>query len=254
MNHQDGIPADAPIPDKNDIPSPPAPVTAVSPRFMIHSPVDVDDKTPVAEKTADAGQPSAVLNVVNAQRRTSRRDEDIRVNSTSKAFQKVVDEELQKECPNFQLISQYLDFDASLLHIDSETQATVLHGAAFAGATNIVREALQQKVDVHASNVLGRTALHVAAANNKEEILQILLHAKSDVNALTLGGMTPLHLSVRACGVEATNILLAHKDIDCNVETPERKTPIMLSTNSTITKMIEERESKQQSTYFSAAP
>lgn len=159
----------------------------------------------------------------------------------NKVFQKVVDEELQKDAPDFDRISQYLDFDVSLLYVD-EYQATVLHRAAFAGRAEIAALALKQKADVNAANTMGRTALHCAAENCAVECVRLFIGADAEVNAETLGGMTALHLAVRAKATGAVQALLEHKDILVDIENNERQTPLMLCRDPEIAKLIEDRK------------
>jgi len=159
-----------------------------------------------------------------------------------KGFQRVVDDELIKEEPNFDVVRHYLEFDVSLLFVDPEGGATVLHRAALAGATDIAKAALKQGCDINSKTLMGRTPLHCALENNKPTVVDLLMQRNADPNAVTLGGMTPLHTGARAGSREAIEVLIKYKECLIDIENAERQTAIMLSKDPEIRKILEEKE------------
>jgi len=183
--------------------------------------------------------------------------------STNKVFQKMVNEELQKEDTDFDKIAQYMEFDVDLLYVD-EYQSSVLHRAASVKNSQIAAIALRQKADINAVNTMGRTPLHYAAEMDSPECLKLFLQGKADTNislarrndGTTFSGgcwyvgsflfsinlwLYPKYIQVRAQAIDVVKVLLEQEGIDLEVENNERKTALMLSTNATVTHMIENR-------------
>lgn len=64
----------------------------------------------------------------------------------------------------------------------SDFEKFPLHGAAFSGAVDTVRELMMRGADVNAQDALGRTALHYACEHQHLETVQALVKAGARVD------------------------------------------------------------------------
>ena len=101
-----------------------------------------------------------------------------------------------------------------------------LHGAAYEGNVEAVKQHLAAGTDVDAKNDDGMTPLHRAAHRGHKEITEMLIAKGADLNAKAGGvGETPLHQAAMTGHKEIVELLIA-KGADVNAEEDEGKTPL----------------------------
>ncbi len=105
--------------------------------------------------------------------------------------------------------------------------SAVLLEAAFAGRTELVREALSRGGDANAKGADGRTGLMLAAFDGHTETLAALLDAGARVDERDPFGRTALMYAASGPNEASVSLLLAH-DADPNlVDSEERFTALM---------------------------
>jgi len=100
-----------------------------------------------------------------------------------------------------------------------------LHLAASEGDVELVKELLEQGLNVNARDMHGLTPLHVAALKGHTEVAKVLLEHGADVNAREeCFENTPLHLTLEKGHLEVVKVLLEH-GADINAENSFGETP-----------------------------
>jgi hypothetical protein len=169
-------------------------------------------------------------------------------------YQKLLDEELKKETPDWKQVKQFIGFQVVPSLADADTGMNVLHKASLHGQTEItkwaigftkptVQAGIQQDavLNINGSNKYGRTALHFACDSGHADIVTLLLENKADVNAMSLGGLTALHVASRQTRVACVKALLGgEQEVDVYAETSDRQMASMLTKDGDILKLIQE--------------
>ncbi len=146
-------------------------------------------------------------------------------------YQKLLDEELKKELPDWKQVRQYIGFQVQPSPPDADTNMSVLHKAALHGQVEVLKWVLSQpEIEVNTKNKYGRSALHFACDSGHSEIVSLLIDAKADVNSTSLGGLTPLHVAARQKHLSCIQTLFsASQLVDVHAESSERQTAVMLA-------------------------
>ena len=92
-----------------------------------------------------------------------------------------------------------------------------IHGAAYGGDIEAVKEFLAAGTDVNAKGEDGRTPLHDATGYGHKEIVELLIAKGADVNAKTKRVGTPLHGAAANGDKEIAELLIA-KGADVNAK------------------------------------
>lgn len=102
-----------------------------------------------------------------------------------------------------------------------------LRTAALNGDVELVMESIEQGVDLHETDPLGRTALMFASFNGHSDIIRFLLEKGADVNEQNNEGRTPLMFASSGPFPEAVELLLG-EGADPNVtDSVEGWSPLM---------------------------
>lgn len=107
---------------------------------------------------------------------------------------------------------------------------TLLHNAAFRGASDLVAYLLSQGADVQAVNAQNETPLHTIALRDTSDIvpdhlavLDLLLAAGADIDALDQDGHSPLACTYVGANIAVARRLIKHgADVNANKGTPLR--------------------------------
>ena len=95
-----------------------------------------------------------------------------------------------------------------------QTPDISIHGAAFEGNIEVVKQYLTAGTDVNAKEEDGSTPLHQAASEGHKEIAELLIKEGADVNPRILfggqQGMTPLDWAIRRKRTEIADLLRKH--------------------------------------------
>jgi ankyrin repeat protein len=97
-----------------------------------------------------------------------------------------------------------------------------IHGAAYGGDIEVVKEFLAAGTDVNAKTMHGGTPLRDART---KEIAELLIAKGADVNVKDKRGFTPLHYAARGGRNEIAELLIS-KGADVNAKNDEGKTPL----------------------------
>ena len=108
------------------------------------------------------------------------------------------------------------------------TEWTLLHGAAWAGDVDKVRELLEGgKYDVNCVDKDGWTPLHVAANRGHLGVVRVLVSEfKADVNAHNKNGETPLHVAANRGHLDVIRVLVSEFKADVNTHSKDGDTPL----------------------------
>ena len=110
---------------------------------------------------------------------------------------------------------------ANLLRKHGGKHGTI-HGAAYGGDIEAVKEFLAAGTDVNAKTMHGGTPLRDAKT---KEIAELLIAKGADVNVKDKRGFTPLHYAARGGRNEIAELLIS-KGADVNAKNDEGKTPL----------------------------
>ena len=150
-------------------------------------------------------------------------------------YQKLLDDEMRQQAPNWKSVRQYINMDVLPSPVDRTTGMAMIHIAAYFGESVVLKWCIdKRKSSIHQTNEFGRTALHMSADANRPECISILLENGADVNKTSLGGLTALHVGCRNNSVQAVSRLLESPDIDLDAETVERSVAESLTDNQSI--------------------
>lgn len=109
----------------------------------------------------------------------------------------------------------------------SELTSEDLRNAALNGQTNIVKQAIEQGVDVHEGDQLERTALMFASYNGQSEIVRFLVEQGADIHKKNTEDRTALMFAASGPFPETVEFLL-DEGADPNVrDNVEGWTPLM---------------------------
>lgn len=109
--------------------------------------------------------------------------------------------------------------------------ATPLHLAAAGGHFDAVDLLLSCKVDVNATDILGRTPLHLAAMGDHVQVLELLIDSGTQVDHRDNDAATSLHLACLHGARNAVVSLLAH-EADADSTGPEGNRPLHFGARS----------------------
>jgi ankyrin repeat protein len=113
-----------------------------------------------------------------------------------------------------ELIDQGID-----LNVRGDYKRTVLYDAIVKGFEDVVKLLCDHKAQVNIYDNAGKTPLHFAAIHNKLTIAKYLIIAGADVNAIDVNGNNPLFDAVfNSKGVPDIIILLKENGADYNIE------------------------------------
>jgi len=110
--------------------------------------------------------------------------------------------------------------------------------AAMRGNSDVVRQLVENGVDINAAQPDGATALQWAAYNSDEELAQFLLANGADPAAANRNGSTPLWLAANRGDAEMIAILL-EGGADANEALPLGRRPLMLASRSGVVEAVE---------------
>ncbi len=125
--------------------------------------------------------------------------------------------------------------NASLTNRDG---ATPLHGASFMGRTEIAKLLLARHVPVDIKTGAGVTPLILACDRGNREIVDLLLENKADINASSRVGITPLVAATAGGHREIVKSLIAAK-ANVNARMKDGTTALMLAEKRSLTEIIE---------------
>lgn len=92
----------------------------------------------------------------------------------------------------------------------SDKKITALHIAAAIGSTNMMRELMEEGLDLEARDFCGASALHIASggAHRTSRVIRYLMYHGLEPLGRDSDGRTPLHYAAKACNVPALEGLL----------------------------------------------
>ena len=101
-----------------------------------------------------------------------------------------------------------------------------IHGAAWDGNIEAVKQHLADGVDVNAKDdEYGATSLHITAEYGYKEIVKLLIDAGADVHEKDKNGSTPLHNAAFGGYKEVVELLIAN-GADVNAKNDDGETPM----------------------------
>ncbi len=103
--------------------------------------------------------------------------------------------------------------------------------AARDGNIEVIKQHLDNGVDVNSKDESQGTALHLAAVTGHKEIVELLIAKGADVDAKDNHGWTPLHYTVSGVHKEIVEILIA-KGADVRAKTKDGESPLDLADKS----------------------
>lgn len=110
-----------------------------------------------------------------------------------------------------------------------ERDTTMLHATVQADNTEILRELIDDTVDLNATNKMGHSAIHLAVLSNSPAVLELLLQDKNvTANAVDQWGNTALHYAALKGQVRLVEYLL-HAGVKSNIQNQEGCTPLYLA-------------------------
>ena len=109
----------------------------------------------------------------------------------------------------------------------NDLSASDLRGAALNGNIDLVREAIEQGVDIQETDELDRTALMFAAYNGHTEIVQLLAENGSEITRPNSEGRTPLMFASSGPFPETVEYLLKNGAEPNSKDSIEGWTPLM---------------------------
>ncbi len=112
----------------------------------------------------------------------------------------------------------------------NEWNAQDLREASLNGRINIVREAVEQNVNLQEPDQLGRTALMFASYNGHAEIVRFLTDQGADIHNQDERGLTPLMYAASGPFPETVELLLERgAEIDATDHGEPRRTALMFA-------------------------
>ncbi|XP_071079435.1 E3 ubiquitin-protein ligase MIB2-like [Haliotis cracherodii] len=125
---------------------------------------------------------------------------------------------------NFSLFMMIFKLDERLKNIIHHG-ITPLILACSAGVVDVVKQLLDEGVDINQKDVGQQTPLLHALFRDADDVLEILLARGSDVNLAGQQGITPLHMTVINKGTKHVSLLVERK-ADVNIRDKNGNTPI----------------------------
>lgn len=86
-----------------------------------------------------------------------------------------------------------------------------IHGAAFFGNLEAVKQHIKAGTDLNQKDPYGSTPLAIAATFGKTEIAKVLIDGGADLNIKNNEGSTPLHIAALFCRTEIVEALLDNR-------------------------------------------
>lgn len=127
--------------------------------------------------------------------------------------------------------------DMGLCH---DSQATLLHRAAWWGKKKVVEDLIELGADIDATDRVGGTPLHAAVQEGctsywdviegpRVDVMELLLERGAKVDVANKHGRTPLHGAANRGDANAVNLLIEH-GANVNAGDAENRTPLDLAT------------------------
>ncbi|XP_055308554.1 serine/threonine-protein phosphatase 6 regulatory ankyrin repeat subunit A-like [Sitodiplosis mosellana] len=124
-------------------------------------------------------------------------------------------------------MTEFLSINNVNINKRNRTGWTPLHGAAFFGHFETVKDLIRSAAHVNSKDICGSSALHLAATNGHDETVKILIACGAEENSKNLQGSTPLHLAALCQGRDKTVKILIDLGADVNAKNRYGWTPLL---------------------------
>ena len=123
--------------------------------------------------------------------------------------------------------------------------STLLILSSYGGHTDLARLLLEHNADVNAVDNPGASPLFYAAQEERTDIVKLLLESGADVNTKCYRGQTALIIAARNRQAFSVTALLAHPEINVNLQDDKGKTALDVAKGSRVKKLLKEAGAKK---------